>query len=109
MRCRKTSRPLSSATISIFVPPRSIPNRMLVARVAQLRRDEGFGVLPALRAEVRVLRRGQQRLEAVVADEMDARHVRRVLRGRSKVLRNVVDEEGRTAGTRRQCLDRLAF
>src|SRR5690349_6163963 len=95
--------------ISIFVPPRSRPNRISESRFGELGGDETMRVIPTLGTKIRVFRCRQKRLQTIVSDEMDARHVGRELGRRSQMLRNVVDEERWTTGPRRQRLHRLAL
>src|SRR5882672_6651859 len=100
MRSRRISRPFSSATISILVPPRSMPKRMLETRFRQLRSDELLGIAPVLGAKMRCGGRREQRLEAFIPNQMNAQDIRRDLGGRGQVLRNVVNEEGWPSGLR---------
>src|SRR5690349_18350088 len=109
MRSRNSSRPPSSAMISIFVPPRSIPMRMSQTGFAESGGDEVVSLKPALGAKMGVLRCRQQWLQAFIADQMDARHVRRFLGRRRQVLRYVVDEKGRPPRASRQRANRLTL
>src|SRR5579864_52570 len=109
MRSRSTSRPLSRAMISIFVPPRSKPNRISQPRFAELGGDEAVRLVPVRGAKVRMFGRRQKRLQSLITDEMNARDVRCELCRRREMLRNIVDEERWATGSRRQRLHRLAL